>query len=137
MIRSCLGSSEILKNRPYFGGIKSDQIRSVFEISSCKWGRNVLSFNVFSGVNGLYHLISCPFKEEENWYIFAEEIGTWGRTNGDIKIKLDKFSVVCYPDGTWEKDWCLVKTLVRSLRNLRQSGELKLVNTLNYFPIYY
>ncbi|MFA5360743.1 MAG: hypothetical protein WC320_02135 [Candidatus Paceibacterota bacterium] len=135
MIRSCLGSSEILKNRPYFGGIKSDQIRSVFEISSCKWGRNVLSFNVYSGVDGLYHIVSCPFKMEDScWYIFLEEIGLYNRTNGDIKIKLDKFSIVCYPDGEWEKEWCLIKTSARNLKELRK---LCSINIADYFPQYY
>lgn len=133
-MRSYLGSNEILKNRPYFGGFKSNQIKSILELNN--WGENnFLICNVFSGISGLFRAVSCPFKEKERWHIFVEEIGTWGRTKGDIKIRLDQFSVVCHPDGTWEKDWFLAKTIAHSPKSLRQSGELNKI--LRYRPVYY
>ncbi len=133
-MRSYSGSTEVLKNRPYFGGIKSSQIKSISELNN--WGENnLLICNIFVGISGLFRATSCPFQEKERWHIFAEEIGTWGRTTGDIKIRLDKFSVVCYPNGTWEKDWFLLKTTAYSLKSLRRSGELNKI--LKYRLVYY
>jgi hypothetical protein len=126
-----LGSREILRNRPYFGGLKSDQIRCISDLNWCK---NVLSFNIYSGIDGLYHIISCPFKMEDDcWYVFLEEVGNYHRTS-DIKIKLERYSVVCYQNGEWEKEFCLIKTNVTSLKDLRT---LLSINAPDYFPKYY
>lgn len=124
-----LGSREILKNRPYFGGLESNQVRCVSELDWCK---NVLSFNIYSGIDGLYHAVSCPFKMKDGcWYIFLEEVGPYHRTNGDIKIKLERYSVVCYQNGEWEKEWCLIRADVTNFK------ELKELKSLNYFPKFY
>ena len=129
MLRNC----EILRNRPYFGGIKSNQVRYIFELNHCNWGENVLSFNIHSGVDGFYRIVSCPFKENDSWHIFLEEIGSYHRTNGDIKIRLDRYSVVCYQNSEWEKEWCLIKVDVTSPEQLKN----KKLKPLSYFPRYY
>ncbi|MDD3491528.1 MAG: hypothetical protein PHG13_00945 [Candidatus Pacebacteria bacterium] len=124
---------DILRNRPYFGGLESDQVRSVFELNNYNWGRNILSFNVFSGVSGLYKIISHPFKgKNDSWYMFLEELGPSLRKQ-DVRIRLDRFSVVCYPDLQWEKEWCLIKTDIKSFKELKK---LK-INTKDYLPRYY
>lgn len=123
----------ILRNRPYFGGLESNQIRSVFELNNYEWGRNILSFNIFSGINGLYKILSHPFKRKNDcWYIFVEEMGPYSRRH-DIQMRLDRFSVVCYPNLKWEKDWCLIKTDIKFFKELKRSR----INTKDYLPIYY
>jgi hypothetical protein len=124
MLRNC---QVLLKNRPYFGGIEcSDQIRSIRELEQWE-GKKIIVFNRNCGAEELYRLVSPPFKsinncwlkaennkwfktENDCWYILVERIGTYFRSQGDIALKLCKYSVVPYENGDWEKERCLIKT---------------------------
>lgn len=124
MLRNC---QVLLKNRPYFGGIEcSDQIRSIRELEQWE-GNKIIVFNRDYGAEELYLIVSPPFKSSNNfwfkaednkwfktesdcWYILVERVGTHLRSEGDIALKLCRYSVVPDNNGIWEKERCLIKT---------------------------
>lgn len=133
-----LGSREILRNRPYFGGLENKtQVRTVSELWKME-GKKVIGFNVNYGMQSLYLIVSPPFRLKNScWYIFVNEIGTYGRRNGDRKISLERYSIMPYSrktqdcqKGEWEKEWCLVRT------NAKNPQEIY-INPKEYQPQYY
>ncbi len=123
MLRECV----ILKNRPYFGGKESKkQVRTLSEIQLYE---NLILFNVYAGISSLLHVVSYPVQLNGNWYAYFEEIGTC-RRNYAKRMVLSGVSVVPCNDGTWETEWCLLKTRASSIKRIY-------VKTSKYQPQYY
>ncbi|MDD3487877.1 MAG: hypothetical protein PHH35_00830 [Candidatus Pacebacteria bacterium] len=123
----------ILRNRPYFGGLESDQVRNIPDLNHCDEGECILTFNIHSGVGGLFKVISCPFKGQDGyWRIFLEEQGPYCRVH-DIQVRLDEYSVVCYPNLEWEKEWCFLKTSITAFKELKKLR----IHREDYLPVYY
>lgn len=113
--------------RPYFGGIRNRrQIRAIDEI---KLHMNLIVFNVYTGVSALIHIVTYPFPLNDSWYVYAEEVGPFRRANHAKRMNLAEYSVIPNGDGSWETEWCLLKTNTRTKRIY--------VKKRNYQPEYY
>ncbi len=122
------GCTEILKNRPYFGGIKDKtQVRALNEI---KLYIDFIEFNIYTGTCSLIHVLTYPFMVGPDWCIYYEEIGSFNRRSHSKKLCLAKYSVIPYHDGKWEDEWCLLKT------NTNNSKKIY-VKANDYQPQYY
>jgi|AntAceMinimDraft_9_1070365.scaffolds.fasta_scaffold00238_10 hypothetical protein len=103
--------TEKLRGRPYFGG--EENKRQIRVLSEIKLYKNLILFNIYSGGSSLLHVVSYPAQINCSWISYFEEIGTCGRSSPAKRIDLSTVSVIPYSDGTWETEWCLLKTSAR------------------------
>ena len=122
------GCTDVLRNRPYFGGLKNrTQVRTLSEI---KLYINLIEFNIYTGVSRLVHVLTYPFIVKSDWHIYYEEIGPFNRRSHSKRLCLPKYSVVPYNNGRWETEWCLLKTKNRNPKKIH-------INIRKYQPQYY
>lgn len=122
MLKEC---TEILKNRPYFGGEKNnDQVRVLREI---KLYINLIEFNIYTGASRLIHVVTYPFMVNIDWCIYYEELGSLNRRGHSKRLCLCEYSVIPYCDGRWETERCLLKTNITNPEELR-------IKTKDYQP---
>jgi len=120
--------TNVLLKRPYFCGIKNNrQVRALNEI---KLYENLILFNVYAGASSLFHVVSCPIQLNGTWFAYFEEICPCRRSGSVKRVDLSTFSVVPYTDGSWETEWCLLKTKTRNPKKMH-------INVRQYQPQYY
>lgn len=119
---------EILRNRPYFGGIDNkSQVRKLNEIQE---HIVLIKFDIYNGALKLICVTTYPFTVCSDWCFYYQEIGTL-KMNHSKRLCLAKYSVIPYNDGTWEKHQCLLKVDVTKL------GDIRNINIKEYQPQYY
>lgn len=100
-------SKKVLETRPHFGGKDNKrQVRSLDEIGIYQ---NFILFNVYSGVSQIVHVATEPFSLNDDWCIYYQEIGSYGRRGFIKRMSLSAVSVIPYLDGDWEDEWCILK----------------------------